>query len=48
MGRSATGAAGLWNAASMRSLGVALYRAAQPPHTGNTWPTKQFAASLHR
>ncbi len=24
------------------------HRGTQPPHTGNTWPTKQFAASLHR
>lgn len=25
-----------------------IYRAAHPPHTGNTWPTKQLAASLQR
>ena len=24
------------------------YRPTQPPHTGNTWPTKQSAALLHR
>ena len=24
------------------------YRPTQPPLTGNTWPTKQAAASLHR
>jgi putative oxidoreductase len=24
------------------------YRDTQPPQTGNTWPTKQAAASLHR
>ena len=24
------------------------YRITQPPHTGNTWPTKQLAASLQR
>jgi len=23
-------------------------RPTQPPHTGNTWPTKQSAALLHR
>jgi DNA-binding response OmpR family regulator len=26
----------------------AAQRATQPPHTGNTWPTKQLAAGLHR
>lgn len=29
-------------------FGSRRYRATQPPQTGNTWPTKQLAASLHR
>ena len=27
---------------------IRIYRATHPPHTGNTWPTKQLAAALHR
>ena len=28
--------------------GRGVYRVTQPPQTGNTWPTKQSAAALHR
>ena len=30
------------------ALRLGRYRATQPPQTGNTWPTKQLADSLHR
>jgi hypothetical protein len=37
---------GFW--AIVLVLAMAAQRLAQPPLTGNTWPTKQAAASLHR
>ena len=44
---------GVLGAADYGQLSVAAaagrrYRATHPPHTGNTCPTKQLAASLHR
>jgi hypothetical protein len=30
------------------ALRLGPYRATQPPQTGNTWPTKQAAALLHK
>jgi putative oxidoreductase len=34
--------------AGAHALRLGRYRATQPPQTGNTWPTKQAAASLQR